>query len=104
MPTIKVVTRNDIEQELTMPAGGVLMEVLRDLDGGVLAICGGMCTCATCHVYVDADWVSKLPAAQSDETEMLSDLGVRRENSRLSCQLQLTDALDGMRVTIAPAD
>jgi len=63
-----------------------------------------MCSCATCHVYVDPEWVSKLPAAMSDETDMLRDLSTRRDNSRLSCQIQLTAAIDGLRVTVAPEE
>jgi ferredoxin, 2Fe-2S len=104
MPVIKVVDLNGSEQQVTVPVGGVLMEPLRDLDAGISAICGGMCSCATCHVYVDAEWASKLPAAMSDETDMLRDLSTRRDNSRLSCQIQLTAAVDGLRVTIAPEE
>jgi ferredoxin, 2Fe-2S len=102
MPVLKVVGREGAEQELNVAAGGVLMEPLRDMDDGVTAICGGMCSCATCHVYVDPEWVGKLPAAMSDETDMLKDLMTRRENSRLSCQIQLTEAISGLKVTIAP--
>ncbi|HEX9139813.1 MAG TPA: 2Fe-2S iron-sulfur cluster-binding protein [Steroidobacteraceae bacterium] len=102
MPVLKVIGREGAEQELNVAAGGVLMEPLRDMDDGVTAICGGMCSCATCHVYVDPEWVGKLPAAMSDETDMLKDLMTRRENSRLSCQIQLTDAISGLKVTIAP--
>lgn len=104
MPVIKVVDVNGSEQQLNVAVGGVLMEPLRDLDAGVSAICGGMCSCATCHVYVDPEWVSKLPVAMSDETDMLRDLTTRRDNSRLSCQIQLTAAVDGLRVTIAPEE
>jgi len=104
MPVIKVVDLNGSEQQLNVAVGGVLMEPLRDLDSGISAICGGMCSCATCHVYVDSEWVSKLPAAMSDETDMLRDLSTRRDNSRLSCQIQLTAAIDGLRVTIAPEE
>jgi ferredoxin, 2Fe-2S len=104
MPVIKVVDLNGSEQQVNVAVGGVLMEPLRDLDAGVSAICGGMCSCATCHVYVDAEWVGKLPAAMSDETDMLRDLSTRRDNSRLSCQIQLTAAIDGLRVTIAPEE
>jgi 2Fe-2S ferredoxin len=104
MPVIKVVDVNGSEQQLNVAVGGVLMEPLRDLDAGVSAICGGMCSCATCHVYVDPEWVGKLPAAMSDETDMLRDLTTRRDNSRLSCQIQLTAAVDGLRVTIAPEE
>jgi 2Fe-2S ferredoxin len=104
MPVIKVVDLNGSEQQVNVPVGGVLMEPLRDLDAGISAICGGMCSCATCHIYVDPEWVSKLPAAMSDETDMLRDLTTRRDNSRLSCQIQLTAAIDGLRVTIAPEE
>jgi 2Fe-2S ferredoxin len=104
MPLLRVVNRDGVEQEVDAPASGVLMEPLRDMDDGVNAICGGMCSCATCHVYVDEAWRLKLPAPMSDETEMLKDLVSYRENSRLSCQIQLSAALDGLRVTIAPED
>ena len=104
MPVIKVVDLNGSEQQVNVPVGGVLMEPLRDLDAGISAICGGMCSCATCHVYVDPEWVSKLPAAMSDETDMLRDLSTRRDNSRLSCQIILKDALSGLRVTIGPEE
>lgn len=104
MPVIKVVDVNGSEKQLDVAVGGVLMEPLRDLDAGVSAICGGMCSCATCHVYVDPEWMGKLPVAMSDETDMLRDLTTRRDNSRLSCQIQLTAAVDGLRVTIAPEE
>lgn len=104
MPLLRVVNRDGVEQEVNAPASGVLMEPLRDMDDGVNAICGGMCSCATCHVYVDEAWRAKLPAPMSDETDMLKDLVSYRENSRLSCQIQLSAALDGLRVTIAPED
>ena len=53
MPLLRVIDRDGVEQEINATSGGTLMEVLRDLDDGVMAICGGMCSCATCHVYVD---------------------------------------------------
>lgn len=105
MPLLRVVNRDGIEQEVKAPAGGVLMEPLRDMDDGVTAICGGMCSCATCHVYIDDSWVARLPAAMSDETDMLKDLiSYRADSSRLSCQIQVTDALEGLRVTLAPEE
>ena len=104
MPLLRVVNRDGVEQELRAPSGGVLMEPLRDMDDGVTAICGGMCSCATCHVYVDEAWQAKLPAPMSDETDMLKDLVSYKPNSRLSCQVQLSAALDGLRVTIAPEE
>ena len=105
MPLLRVVNRDGVEQQIQAPNAGVLMEPLRDMDDGVTAICGGMCSCATCHVYIDEAWVTKLPAAMSDETDMLKDLvSYRGAASRLSCQIQLSDALDGLRVTIAPEE
>ena len=104
MPVLRVVNRDGVEQEVNAPVSGVLMEPLRDMDDGVTAICGGMCSCATCHVYVDEAWQAKLPAPMSDETDMLKDLVSYRPNSRLSCQVQLSAALAGLRVTIAPEE
>jgi len=101
---LRVVNRNGVEVEVQASAGSSLMEPLRDIEDGVAAICGGMCSCATCHVYIDESWVGKLPAAHSDETDMLQDLTSRRPNSRLSCQVTLADALDGLKATIAPEE
>ena len=104
MPLVRVIDRDGTERTLEAPTGATLMEPLRDMDDGVAAICGGMCSCATCHVYVDADWVAKLPAPMSDETDMLGDLISRRDNSRLSCQIVLNDAVSGVKVSIAPEE
>jgi len=104
MPMLRVVNRDGVEVQVQAPDVGVLMEPLRDMDDGVTAICGGMCSCATCHVYVDEAWQAKLPAPMSDETDMLKDLVSYKPNSRLSCQVQLSAALDGLRVTIAPEE
>jgi len=104
MTLLRVVDRDGIEHEIDANTGFTLMENLRDLDYGVGAICGGMCACATCHVYVDGEWVTKLPSAQSDERDLLQDLSTKRENSRLSCQVKFTPELAGLRVTIAPDD
>src|SRR5579862_9691553 len=93
MPKLRVIDRDGVERELEASNGATLMEPLRDMEDGVAAICGGMCSCATCHVYVDEAWVSKLPAAMSDETDMLGDLSSRKPNSRLSCQIVLNDTL-----------
>ena len=102
MALMRVVDRDGIEHEIEARTGLKVMENLRELDYGVAAICGGMCSCATCHVYVDADWVDRLPAAMSDERELLSELAHTEDNSRLSCQIEFTPALAGLRVTIAP--
>lgn len=102
MTLLRVVDRDGVEHEIDGNAGFTLMENLRDLDYGVAAICGGMCACATCHVYVDQDWFAKLPAMHSDEKDLLADLGTRQPNSRLSCQVKFTAELAGLKVTIAP--
>jgi len=104
MPTVRVIDRDGAERELNAPTGTTLMEPLRDMDDGVAAICGGMCSCATCHVYVDEEWVAKLPAPMSDETDMLGDLNSRRPTSRLSCQITLNDSLSGLKVVVAPEE
>lgn len=102
MALMRVVDRDGLEHEIEARTGLKVMENLRELDYGVAAICGGMCSCATCHVYVDPAWVDRLPAAMSDERELLSELAHAEDNSRLSCQVEFTPALAGLRVTIAP--
>jgi ferredoxin, 2Fe-2S len=70
---------------------------------GILADCGGSCACATCHVYVEEGWYEKVGAPDDVEAEMLDMVSdVRRDNSRLSCQIKLTEKLDGLKVTVAP--
>lgn len=102
MPVLRVLDRDGVEHEVHGHAGQKVMEVLRDLDCGVAALCGGMGACATCHVYVRADWSDKLPAPMSDERELLAALLHVKDESRLSCQIDLTDTLDGLCVAIAP--
>lgn len=104
MTTVHVTDREGVEHQLTAPKGATLMEVLRDQDMGVVGLCGGMCSCATCHVYIDEAWVSKLPGIQSDEGDLLSDLPDRRANSRLSCQIALVPAYEGLKLTVAPEE
>src|ERR1700689_4251782 len=101
MPLMRVVDRSGIEHEIGARAGLKVMENLRELDYGVAAICGGMCSCATCHVFVDPAWVDRVPEAMSDERELLSELSHTQDNSRLSCQIEFTPELAGLRVTIA---
>jgi ferredoxin, 2Fe-2S len=104
MLQMKVVDRDAIEHEVAAEAGLTVMEVLRDLDYGVAAVCGGMCSCATCHVYVAPEWAPHLAPADSGERELLGELAHTRRESRLSCQIALTEALDGLQVTIAPEE
>jgi 2Fe-2S ferredoxin len=99
---LKVIDRDGIEHTVDAKAGISIMETLRELEYGVAAICGGMCSCATCHVYIDPAWLGKLPRTQSDEQEIISELTHRKDNSRLCCQVPMTDALSGLKLTIAP--
>lgn len=103
MAGMKVVDRDGEEHGIEGRAGVSIMETLREVDWGVAAICGGMCSCATCHVYIDPAWMSRLPAPQPDEKELLQELtGYDEGRSRLSCQVQFEDSLDGLRLEIAP--
>lgn len=103
MARMIVVDRDGREHEIEARSGLKIMEILRELDYGVAAICGGLCSCATCHVYVDESWAARLPKPQSDELELLRELPDYREPvSRLSCQVDFTDALSGIKVAIAP--
>jgi len=102
MARMIVVDRDGIEHEVEGKAGLKMMEILRELDYGVSAICGGLCSCATCHIYIDESWAGRLPKPQSDEQELLKELADFREGtSRLSCQVDFTEALDGIKLTIA---
>lgn len=105
MAKLIVVNRSGEEQAVEGGNGLSVMEVIRDNGfDELLALCGGCCSCATCHVYVDPAFAEKLPAMSEDENDLLDSSDHRNENSRLSCQLQVTDELDGLRVTIAPED
>ncbi|NDE90162.1 MAG: ferredoxin [Alphaproteobacteria bacterium] len=79
-----------------------VMEVIRDGGLEMLAQCGGSCACATCHVYVDEAWISKIPEPTEEEIGMLDGAFNVNDQSRLSCQLFCTDEADGLKVTIAP--
>ena len=105
MPKLVVVNHAGEEKTVEAEVGRTVMEALR--DGGfdeLLALCGGCCSCATCHVYVDPAFADKLPAISADESDLLDSSDHRNATSRLSCQLPMTAALDGLKVTIAPED
>lgn len=101
---LNVVDRDDNEHALEVPAKGSLMEALREPEYGVAAICGGLCSCATCHVYIAPEWAGRLAAQQSDERDLVTELQHHRETSRLSCQIRLSGELDGLRLTLAPEE
>ncbi len=105
MPQITVINHSGEEKNVDAPEGRTLMEVIRD-EGfdELLALCGGCCSCATCHVFVDPAFADRLPPMSEDENDLLDSSDHRSENSRLSCQVPVTADLDGLRVTIAPDD
>lgn len=105
MPKLIVVTREGEERELDGESGLSVMEVIR--DGGIdelLALCGGCCSCATCHVHVDPAFADQLPPMGPDEDDLLDSSSDRDATSRLSCQVAFGPALDGLRVRIAAED
>lgn len=105
MPKLIVTTREGETSEIEVGSGLTVMEAIRDNGfDELLALCGGCCSCATCHVHVDPAFMEKLPAISEDEDDLLESSDHRGDNSRLSCQLPFTDDLDGLTVTIAPED
>ena len=105
MPKMIVVTREGEESTIEGETGLSVMEVIRDNGfDDLLALCGGCCSCATCHVYVEESFADKLPPMSEDENDLLDSSDHRTPESRLSCQVPFGDALDGVRVTIAPED
>ncbi|MCU4652107.1 2Fe-2S iron-sulfur cluster-binding protein [Roseibacterium sp. SDUM158016] len=104
MPTIHATDRTGVTREVEAETGLSLMENLRDKGGmDIAAICGGMASCATCHVHVDVDWMDRLPPAEPDEIELVEFTEAYDEaRSRLSCQIRVTEDLDGLRLTLAP--
>lgn len=102
MGIVRVIDREGVEHEVEASPGLKLMETLREYEFGVAAICGGMCSCGTCHVYVDPDWAARLPRSDPNERALLNEFDHVKPTSRLSCQIDFTDELSGLRVTVAP--
>lgn len=105
MPKLVVVNRAGEEKTIEATAGMSVMEAVRDAGfDEMLALCGGCCSCATCHVHVDAGWADKLEPMSEDENDLLDSSDHRDATSRLSCQIHISDALDGLKVRIAAED
>ena len=105
MAVINVTDRSGRKHVVQAAAGPSLMEVLRDANMEVEAICGGCCSCATCHVLIDDAWTAKTGTRSEDEQELVEHTSAyKAANSRLSCQIKFTDALDGISLTIAEGD
>jgi len=103
MPTVWLTRRDGSTEAVEARSGRSLMLNIRK-TGQIQAICGGCASCGTCHVYVAEDWAERLPPIQAEEETILAFSDWRQPNSRLSCQVKVTDELDGLCVTVAPED
>jgi len=105
MVKLKVTDRAGRTVEINAEPGMSTMENIRDLDASVDAICGGMCACATCHIYVEPEWQERLPPRSYEELMMLRESDYFDENkSRLSCQLMVSEEYEGLSFTVAPEE
>ena len=102
MPKLIIIDRQGNKSEIEFDTNFTLMETLRDHGYDIEASCGGCCACATCHVYIDEKWVNKLNNMDDDEESMLDQAFDVKNNSRLSCQINLSEELDGLKIEIAP--
>jgi 2Fe-2S ferredoxin len=99
MPKITYIDDGGTSRTVEVPVGWTVMEgAVKNRIPGIDADCGGACACATCHVYVDRSWFDKLPPREEMEQSMLDFAQEVKANSRLSCQLQVTEAMDGLVV------
>ena len=103
MPTLTFIQPDGSRRDVEGQVGYSVMEAatLNNIPG-IEAECGGACSCATCHVHVDPDWLAKLPPMEPMEDAMLDAANDRQASSRLSCQLEVTEAFDGLVVTVVP--
>jgi ferredoxin, 2Fe-2S len=101
VPTVIYIQPDGTSQTIEAEPGASVMETAVDNDvEGIVAECGGACSCATCHVYVDAAWADRLDAPDAQEDGMLDCVLDRQKTSRLSCQIIMSDALDGLVVHV----
>ncbi|HEY7840296.1 MAG TPA: 2Fe-2S iron-sulfur cluster-binding protein [Gammaproteobacteria bacterium] len=99
MPKITYIAADGSQTTVEASKGlSVMQAAVNNGIAGIVAECGGACSCATCHVHVDPDWYDRLPAPQGIEQEMLEFAVGRDETSRLSCQIKITDEVDGLIV------
>jgi ferredoxin, 2Fe-2S len=101
MPRVTFIEPGGVRREIDAQIGVSLMESARRHGiRGIIALCGGACACATCHVYVSPEWVSRLEPREDMEEGMLESAWHPEPNSRLSCQIQITASLDGLEVAV----
>ena len=102
MGTIVVKDREGSIHKLDADIGSTIMEIIRDAGLDIEAACGGCCACATCHVYVTNDKIEQLITKDDDEESMLDQAFDVRNNSRLGCQIEYKDEMDGIELELAP--
>ena len=100
MPEIIFIDSKGVEHVVTVETGVTVMEAGRDAGLGIEGTCGGCLSCATCHVVLDNEWFLKVGKPDEDETDMLDLAFGLTETSRLGCQIEMSDALNGLRVMI----
>jgi ferredoxin, 2Fe-2S len=104
MPKVTFIAFNGLTRSVEVPEGTTLMRAATDNNvAGIDGDCGGNCACATCHVYVAADWRERVGQRNSAEEDMLTCVAELRDNSRLACQITLSDSLDGLVVNLPEA-
>ncbi len=102
MPKVTYITPDETRHEVEVETGYSIMEgAINNNIEGIVAECGGACACATCHSYVDAAWTDKIPAMDDMEDSMLDAAFERKDNSRLTCQIEMSDKLDGIVIHVA---
>ena len=102
MPHLKAIDR-DGKTHTIQPAEGLsVMEILKEADLDIEAVCGGQCVCSTCHIYVEKKWLEQLSDISEEEQVMVEDTGHYKDNSRLACQIIWKDDLAGLTLTLAP--
>ena len=99
---IYVEDRSGKVHELQASEGLTFMEIIRDAGLDIEAACGGCCACATCHIYVDSNWLEKLQGIEDDEESMLDQAFNVTKESRLGCQIDFNTNLEGLKLTLAP--
>jgi len=101
MPKVIYIEFNGKKHEVDVPNGYSLMEgAVKNSVNGIDADCGGSCVCATCHIYIDDQWLEKLPVIEEAERDMLDFVSNPKKESRLSCQVMMNDQLDGLIVKL----
>ncbi|PIB27569.1 2Fe-2S iron-sulfur cluster-binding protein [Maribacter sp. 4G9] len=102
MPSITYIETNGTSHNIELPLGATIMEgAIQNDVKGIVAECGGSCMCATCHIYVDEKFLDKLPTMEEEEQEMLEGATAEvKSNSRLSCQVRMSNELDGIMVRV----